>query len=148
MQPRPDDPVLSIDNSLSPSVAAALKDVGYRCVVQDDVPEFRSLPSVKDELHIIPWCGEHEAVWVHRDDNARTEHAKHIATAGVRTIWVYAPPGFKFSMREQLRALAFALPEILEDFAGEEPNWGHYEVRVRSDRRITIRGFIPPLDDR
>ena len=87
----PDEPVLWIDNSLTPVVAKALKNVGYKAVVQDDFPEFRSLTGVLDDVHIIPWCGENGGIWVHADDEARTEHAKQITTENIRTIWAYSP---------------------------------------------------------
>lgn len=144
MLPRPDEPILWIDNSLNPYAAQALKAVGYNVVVQDDLPEFKSLPRVLDDAHIIPWCAANDAIWIHADNNARTEHAKQIAAANIRTIWVYAPPDVKLSMREQLRLLAYALPDILAEFATPDPPWQHYEVRLRG-RSIRISGFVPPL---
>ena len=141
---RPDEPILWIDNSLSPIVAKALKDVGYNAVVQDDFPEFHVLPRVLDDEHIIPWCAEHDAIWVHADDNARTEHAKKIVAGNVRTIWVYLPPGFKASSREQLRLLAFSLPDILEDLCSDDPKWRHYEIRPKG-RAVRCSGFILAL---
>ncbi len=141
-QPR-EGTTLWIDNSLNPFTAKALKNVGYNAVVQDDFPEFRELTDgVKDDLHIIPWCESHDAIWVHADNNARTEHAKQLAAASIRTIWVYYPQNFQFTMREQLRALAYWLPKILADFGKDKPEWLHYEIRVSADR-VTCRGFVP-----
>ncbi|MCC6958208.1 MAG: hypothetical protein IT301_00035 [Dehalococcoidia bacterium] len=139
---QPDEPILWIDHSLNPYMAKALKSVGYNAVVQEDLPEFQALSRVLDDEHIIPWCSEHNAIWVHADNSARTEHAKQIAAAKIRTVWVYTQPGVKLSMREQLRLLAFALPDILEDFARPDPPWQHYEIRLRG-RQIRVSGFIP-----
>ncbi|MGH2632622.1 MAG: hypothetical protein ACRDG3_04360 [Tepidiformaceae bacterium] len=143
----PNSPLLWIDNSLSPLVANALKDVGYNAVVQADLPEFRRLTRVLDDEHIIPWCRDNDAIWIHADDNARTEHAKQIVTANVRTIWVYLPPGFKASSREQLRLLAFCLPDVLADMCCDDPAWRHYEIRPMG-RRIRLSGFILEAGER
>ncbi len=144
MQP-PDEPTLWIDNSLSPLAAKALREVGYNTVVQNDFPEFRDLAQVLDDEHIIPWCGAHDAIWVHADDNARTEHAKQLTTEHVRTIWLYFPPGFRASSKEQLRMLAYSVPDILEDLCADEPTWRHYEIRPNG-RRIRFAGFVLHTD--
>ena len=100
-------PHIWIDNSLSPLVARALKNVGYNIIVQDDIPEFKALQNVLDDEHIIPWQSARTGIWVHKDNDSRTRHAKQIISAGVRTIWVGAPSDFELGSKAQLRLLAF-----------------------------------------
>ncbi len=121
--------MLWIDNSLSPLVAQALKIVGYNVVVQGDVEEFSSLPRVLDDQHIIPWLQRNDGIWVHADNSARREHRKQIAISQIRTLWIHRPDG-KMSNREQLRVLAYVLPDALEDFAAPKARHRHFQVSV------------------
>jgi len=143
---QPDKPLIWIDNSLSPLTASALKIVEYNIVVQADISEFRQLRNVLDDEHIIPWLERRGGVWVHKDNAARTAHARQILTAGIRTIWLEEPKGADFSSAGQLRLLAFALPKILGDWAKAEPEWNHYAIGPHGTERIKIRGMLlqPP----
>lgn len=82
---------------------------------------------VKDPA-IIEWLAAHDGVWVHADNNAKIEHMKQILAQGVRTLWVYRPSG-KMSTKEQLRVLAFVLPDFLQRLR-DQPRQRHYEVRT------------------
>lgn len=67
-------------------------------------------------------------MWVHADDNAKIKHMKQILAQGVRTLWIYRPSG-KMNTIEQLRVLAFVLPDFLQRLR-DQPRQRHYEVRT------------------
>jgi hypothetical protein len=113
-----------IDHSLSPHIAGGLNLVGYNTFTFTDVDEFKDRIKVDDE-EIIPWCGIHNAVWVHADDNAKREHKKLLEEHHCRTVWVYRPNG-KMSSKDELRALAYCLPRILHKLKKHQ----HIAIRV------------------
>jgi hypothetical protein len=139
----PERPLIWIDNSLSPLVAKALQAVGYHAVVQTDIPEFRDLPRVLDDAHIIPWVGAHEGVWVHKDNDARTRHARQMITEDIRTIWVAEPRGADFSSAGQLRLISYALPAVLRDWRSQEPCLE--TLRGTASRRLDPNIRVPPV---
>jgi hypothetical protein len=81
-----------------------------------------------EDQDIIPWLADHDAVWIHADDNAKTEHRKLIITKKIRTLWVYRRGGM-MSNREQLRVLSYVLPMVLDDFE-KRPRHKHYRAFV------------------
>jgi len=118
-----------------------LRLVDYNIVTKNDIPEFIGLSKVKDDEHIIPWLADHDAIWIHADDNAKVEHAKMIVARQVRTVWVWRKGG-RMSQRDQLRILAYILPDILDRF--RRARHRHYEVRVHGEpphQRISIKDF-------
>jgi hypothetical protein len=115
---------LWIDESLSPHVARALNLVGYNAFIFKDLEEFRDRETVPDE-EIIPWCGDHDTIWVHADDKAKVEHRKLIEVHQTKTIWVYRPGG-KMSSKDQLRALSYSLPRALDSLK----KYSHIEIRM------------------
>jgi hypothetical protein len=117
--------------------------VGYDVRLQEDIEEFNQLVSVRDDEHIIPWIGARDGVWVHADDNARTEHRKQLVTENIRTIWLFRPKD-GMSAKEELRQLSYCLPEILDDFASNDPQFRHYEIRGsgRVYPRPKSHGFV------
>jgi hypothetical protein len=117
--------------------------VGYDIVLQEDVAEFNQLTSVRDDEHIIPWIGSRDGVWVHADDNARTEHRKQLVTENIRTIWLFRP-NQGMSAKEELRQLSYCLPEILDDFLAATLMFRHYEIRGagRKYPRPKSQGFV------
>ena len=119
------EPILWIDESLSPYVAKALRLVDYNTLTVKDVSEFEGRIKVNDK-EIIPWLGAKGAVWVHADDNAKREHGKLIVAARIRTLWVYRPKG-KMSSRDQLLILVHVLPDFLERL-GSKPKQKHYQA--------------------
>ena len=78
------EPLLLLDESLSPAVAQALQLVDYNVTTVRDL--FRREGVLDPE--IIPWRREHQAVWVHADDRAINEHRAMLQTSGIRTLWV------------------------------------------------------------
>lgn len=93
-----------LDESLDPKVAEALVLVGYDFTVGrkgDEDPE------------IIEWCRRNQAVWVHADDRARSQHRLRLEASGIRTIWLYRKRG-RMTGREQLRILAYVLPHFFK----------------------------------
>jgi len=119
----PDETLCLLDESLAPSVAEALKLVGYNFTAVSLV--FQGRTGVEDP-EIIHWLRERDAVWVHADDRARREHRKLITAGNVRTLWVYRPRGM-MSGAEQLRILAYALPDLLDRYR-QQPKHRHYRV--------------------
>ena len=118
----PTEPILLLDESLAPSVAAALRLVGY---------DFRDVISVFgakgiQDPEIIAWCGDNGAVWIHADDRARRQHSDLLQTSGVRTIWVRRPGG-RMERREQLRILAYVLPRLMVEWE-RRPRVRHYRA--------------------
>ncbi len=99
--------------------------VGYNAFTFRALDEFRDLKGIDDE-DIIPWCGEHDAIWVHADDNSKVEHKKRLETHGVKTIWLYRPKG-RMSSKDQLRALTYALPRALDRLQ----KYQHIAIRVK-----------------
>jgi hypothetical protein len=139
-----DDASLWIDDSLSPNVAEALRLVGYKIVTASGVGDFQGRSSVSDE-EIIDWCHDNTAVWVHADDQARREHRKRIIAKGIRTLWVYRPGG-KMSTRDQLRILAYVLPDLLHRYR-ESPKHKHYSAdAIGHPPRTRVRLRPAPLD--
>lgn len=119
---RPDEPLLLLDESLTPAVADALSLVGYR---------FATLAAAfgrkgVEDPEIIEWCRAQDAAWVHADDRARKEHRALLQRSGIRTVWVYRKQG-RMSSREQLRILAFVLPQLFRKWE-EQPRVRHYRV--------------------
>lgn len=129
-------------------MAKALDAVGYNVVVQNDIDEFRGLSRVLDDEHIIPWLGRQKlGIWVHKDNEARTRHARQIQAERVRTIWLAEPGGADFSSAGQLRLMAYGLPRILREWSSPSASgWLHYEIRPRGSDRIIVTGFVlqPP----
>ena len=107
----PDNPLFLLDESLTPVVAEALAIVGYNFVTAEAVLGRRG---AKDP-EIIEWCRENNAVWIHADDRARKQHRKLLQTSGIRTLWLYRKRG-RMTGKEQLRILAFVLPQLIETF--------------------------------
>ena len=126
-----DEPVLLIDESLSPNVAKALGLVGYKMLTVSEVDDFRGMDRVSDQT-LIPWLGVHDIVWVHADDNAKREHRKLIIANRIRTLWVYRPKG-KMSSRDQLTVLCHVLPEFLENLRSK-PQKKHYAALIQGQR--------------
>jgi hypothetical protein len=114
-----------VDHSLSPFVARALNLVGYNTFTFKDTEEFKNRETVPDE-EIILWCGAHNAIWIHADDNAKVEHKKLMEENQVKSIWVYRPNG-KMSSKDQLRALSYGLPRALDRLR----KYSHVEIRVK-----------------
>lgn len=100
------------------------------------------MKSVLDDEHIIPWLEARGGIWVHKDNDSRTRHARQILAAGVHTIWLEEPEGADFSSAGQLRLVIYALPKILADWAGESPEWDHYAVGPLGKERIKVQGFV------
>lgn len=119
----PDETLFLLDECLDRNVAEALKLVGYNFTTVSIAFEGRR--SVTDP-EIIEWLHQRQAVWVHADDRAKKEHRKLLAARNVRTLWVYRPGG-SMSGAEQLRILAFALPDLLDKYQ-ENPSHKHYRV--------------------
>jgi hypothetical protein len=139
-----DDPLLWIDNSLSPNVAEALRLGGYNIVTAADVPEFERRATVSDE-EIIDWLHHRDGVWINADDQARREHRKLIIARQIRTLWVYRPGG-KMSARDQLRILAYVLPDLLDKYR-QSPKHKHYRAdAIGNPPRTRIRLSPAPLD--
>ena len=53
----------------------ALRCVGYDVVLVKEIVAFSGQSRVTDE-ELIPWMSDHDAVWVHADDNAKRQHRK------------------------------------------------------------------------
>jgi predicted nuclease of predicted toxin-antitoxin system len=139
-----DDTLLCIDDSLSPNVAEALRLVGYNVATASNLADFEGRSGVSDE-EIIDWCHHNNAVWVHADDQARREHRKRIIAKAIRTLWVYRPRG-KMSTREQLRILAYVLPDLLDRYR-QSPKHKHYRAdAIGHAPRTRVRLSAAPLE--
>jgi len=91
---------------------------------------------------IIEWLHQHQAVWVHADDRAKKEHRKLLAACNVKTLWVYRPGGC-MSSAEQLRILAFVLPDLLDKYR-QNPSHRHHRVDAHGQAprpRIRLRRY-------
>ena len=123
-----DEPLLLIDESLSPNVASALKLVEYNAITVREA--FSDRPGVADP-EIIEWCKIHNAVWIHADDRARKKHKKQIIATGIAFLWVYRPKGV-MSAKEQLRILSYVLPDFI-DRLGKYPTQLHYRASAHGE---------------
>jgi hypothetical protein len=99
--------------------------VGYSTFTFKDTEEFKDRQRVDDQ-EIIPWCGAHNAIWIHADDNAKVEHKKLMEENQVKSIWVYRPKGV-MSSKDQLPAISYGLPRAL----GLLKRYQHVEIRVK-----------------
>ncbi len=111
-----------LDESLAPSVAQALKLVGYDFVGIEAVPSGKGA----QDPEIIDWCRANGAVWVHADDRAKRQHKVQLQTSGIRTLRIHRPQG-RMTAKEQLRILAFVLPLFLERIT-ESPRVRNYRA--------------------
>ena len=116
-----------LDGSLVPSVAQALRLVGYDSV---DVSAIGRRGATDTE--IIEWRRENAAVWIHADDRARKQHRVQLQTSGIRTIWVYRQRG-AMTAREQLRILSAVLPRFLHKLE-DQPGVRHYKASAPNDQ--------------
>ncbi len=118
----PDEPLFLLDESLSPSVAAALRLVGHNVVtVRDALAGLGVL-----DPDIIAWCQNNDATWIHADDQARKAHRALLQTSGIRTLWLYRRGG-RMTSKEQLRILSFVLPKLLDNWQ-RRPAVRHYRA--------------------
>ena len=113
----------------------ALRCVGYDVVLVREIEAFRGQSGVTDE-QLIPWMSDHDAVWVHADDNAKRQHRKLLVAHRVRTLWVRRSKKRGMNNREQLRVLSYVLPDILDRFSGRSGS-RHYSVRVHGETHKT-----------
>ena len=111
-----------LDESLAPVVARALNLVGY------DIIDAASAMGKKGaaDPEIIEWCMDTGAAWIHADDRARKQHRALLQTSGIRTLWLYRRRG-AMSGREQLRILAFVLPQMIAKWESA-PRVRHYRA--------------------
>lgn len=89
----------------------ALQLVGFPTTLVRDIAEFAGVVGVKDE-QLIPWMGDHNAVWIHADDEAKRRHRKLLVAHEIRTLWVRRPKQ-GMSSRQQLRMLSYVLDDFL-----------------------------------
>lgn len=131
----PDETLFLLDESLDPAVADALRSVGYNFTT---VPiAFQERRGVSDR-EIIEWASANNAVWAHADDRARKQHGILIITWNIRTLWVYRPRG-KMTSAEQLRILAYVLPDLLDRYQ-QHPSRRHYKAdAIGNPPRTRIR---------
>ena len=99
-----------------------------------DVEEFKGRTKVPDQ-EFLPWISENDAIWIHADDNAKVEHRKAILAGKIRTLWVFRRRG-KMSTKDQLRVLAYVLPDLLNKFENR-PRRRHYEARMHGEQPHT-----------
>ena len=118
----PPNPRFLLDESLAPTVARALRLVGYDFVDIDAVPNGKGA----QDPEIIEWCHENSAVWVHADDRAKKQHRVPLQTSGIRTLRIHRPQG-RMTAKEQLRILAFVLPLLLQKMI-ESPRVRNYRA--------------------
>ena len=86
--------------------------------------------------------GEHSAVWIHADDDAKRRHRKLILAHRVRTLWVRRPK-HGMSSRQQLRVLSYVLDDFLQRLQ-TQPRRRHYEVSTHGTSgrtRIRLQSF-------
>ena len=133
------NPLFLIDDSLDWNVAEALRLVSYN--VTSVFKAFDGQSGVKDP-HIIEWCRQNNAMWVHADDKARKEHRKDILTAKIGFLWVYRPGG-KMSSKEQLRILSYVLPDLIDKLMSNPKNI-HYKAAAHGEaprKRIKLESI-------
>jgi hypothetical protein len=110
-----------LDECLDRHVAEALSLVGYNFTSVSLAFPGRS--GVTDP-EIIDWVHKSQAVWVHADNRARRQYRILIIARNIRTLWVYRPGG-KMGGAEQLRILAYILPDLLDRYR-QHPSRRHY----------------------
>jgi len=120
------EPLLLLDESLSPAVVQALQLVDYNIMT---VREVFGREGILDP-DVIRWCREQQAVWVHADDRAISEHRAMLQTSGIRTLWVRRQRS-GMGRSEQLRILAFVLPKLFESWR-QSPRVRHYSASAAS----------------
>ena len=120
------NPQFLLDESLDPNVAKALSLVGHDIVdvktALDPIGDGRQIL----DPEIIEWCRLHGSVWIHADDRARRDHKKQLQTSGIKTLLIRRPGG-RMTGREQLRILAFVIPQLLDRYS-QAPRVRHYRT--------------------
>ena len=125
-----------LDESSAPVVARALQSVGYPF---SDTEAAMGQRGTQDP-EIIQWCKENDAVWVHADDRAMTQHRSLLQTSGIRTLRIRRNRG-QMLAREQLRILAFVLP-VLEESWKRQPRVRHYKASaINPLSKPSLRGI-------
>ena len=109
----------------------ALRCVGYDVVLVREIQAFHGQSSVTDQ-QLIPWMSDHDAIWIHADDNAKRQHRKLLVAHQVRTLWVRRSKKRGMSNREQLRVLSYVLPDLFARF-NKQPGNRHHSVRVHGE---------------
>ena len=132
------NPQFLLDESLDPNGAKALALVGHDIVdVKTAMDPNRERPQILDP-EIIEWCRVHGSIWIHADDRARRDHRKQLLTSGIRTLLIRRPGGM-MTGREQLRILAFVIPQLLDRY-DKAPRIRHYRTgAVNPLSRPTLR---------
>jgi hypothetical protein len=99
------------------SIGRALAHVYEQVVVLEDTEGLGR--GADDEKHIIPWCVEHQAVWVTKDWHRRRnpEQARQLHHLGVSAAW-FRPRGKReLTVELLLAAAARAMPELVRLYA-------------------------------
>ena len=133
--------MLVLDESLSPQVGQALRLVGYPITLVHEISSFEGVVGVKDE-QLIPWMGDHNAVWIHADDEAKRRHGKLLLAYAIRTFWVRRPKR-GMNSRQQLRVLSYVMDDFLQRLQ-TQPRKRHYELSMHGApvrTRIRLRSF-------
>ncbi len=119
-------PQFLLDESLDPNVARALAIVDYDITdVRTALDPERTRRRILDP-EIINWCRERGSIWIHADDRARRDHKKQLQTSGIKTLLIRRPGG-RMTGREQLRILAFVIPQLLDRYS-QAPRVRHYRT--------------------
>ena len=119
-------PQFLLDESLDPNVARALAIVDYDITdVRTALDPERTRRRILDP-EIINWCRERGSIWIHADDRARRDHKKQLQTSGIKTLLIRRPGG-RMTGREQLRILAFVIPQLLDRYS-KAPEVRHYRT--------------------
>lgn len=113
------------------SIGRALAHVYEQVVVLEDTEGLGR--GADDEKHIIPWCVEHNAVWVTRDWRRRRnpEQARQLYQRGVSAAW-FRPRGKReLTIELLLAAAAKAMPELVRMYVSQGVRYAIIDDRGR-----------------
>lgn len=101
------------DENVTPIGRALLHVYRRLIVVSEDVPDLGR--GAQDEEHIIPWCVEHNAVWVTKDWRRKRnrEQARALYERGVSVTWFRPTGGKEWPVEKLLAVAALAMPRLI-----------------------------------
>ena len=119
------------DENLAPGVGRAFAHAGFNSRSNEDV----ALKGA-DDLEVIAFCGQHGAVWVTQDIDARKRaaYAAEVRKLGVSAVFLRVPRAKQgMSMKDRFALIARWMPWLEDRFNGKRPRY--FLIQTRGEPR-------------